>query len=321
MPDALTSTLRLLDLHWRDVAALDDARTHAQIQNDGIDVLIDLAAHTHGGRPRLLAARAAPIQALYLGYPYSSGLPNVDFLIADAQTIPAGSERWYRERVIRLPHAFLCLKPLQDAPPVGPAPALLNGGALTFGSFNHLAKLSDRTVALWSRVLHAVPGSRLMLCAIALVDPDTRAFTQKRFAAHGIDAQQLILLPPKVPTSEFLAYYDNVDIGLDPLPFHGGTTTLQALWQGVPVISLPGRLLHNRMGAALLYEAQLEAFIARDEAHYIELAQHWATRVADLARLRAGLRERLASTPLIDGARFAHGFAQALAQMVALKPS
>jgi predicted O-linked N-acetylglucosamine transferase (SPINDLY family) len=321
MPDALTTTLRHLDLQWRDVAALDDARTHALIQNDAIDVLIDLTAHTHGGRPRMLVARAAPIQALYVGYPYSSGLPNIDFLIADAHTVPPSSERWYRERIIRLPHAFLCLMPLRDAPPVGPAPALLHGGALTFGSFNHLAKLSDRTVALWSRVLNAVPGSRLMLCAIALVDPETRAFTHQRFAAHGIDAQRLILLPPKVPTSEFLAYYDNIDIGLDPLPFHGGTTTLQAMWQGVPVISLPGQLLHNRMGAALLREAGLDAFIARDETNYVEIAQHWSDRVAELARWRAGARAALQGTALIDGARFAAGFAQALAQMVAAKPS
>jgi predicted O-linked N-acetylglucosamine transferase (SPINDLY family) len=318
LADAHTARLRALPLVWHDVTHASDAEVHARIQRDAIDVLVDLGGHTHGARPRLFAARAAPCQAAWLGYPYTSGLPNIDALIGDAATLPPGCEPQYRERLLRLPETLMCLPPPAEAP--APAPASTQG-PFRFGSFNHLAKLSPNTVALWSEVLRAVPDARLVLCAVALGEPATRIDVRARFAACGVDPERLELLPPRTPLAAFLRYYERVDLGLDPLPFNGGTTTLQALWQGVPTLTLPGASLPSRMGLSILRAAGLEAdCVARDAAHYVALARAWAARRDELAALRVALRGRLAASALYDGARFARGFADVLREAAAALP-
>ena len=309
--DALTHRLKLLPFAWRDCATMSDAEMHAAMQADRIDVLLDLSGWTAGGRPRLVAARAAPVQVGWLGYPFGTGLKTLDYLVGDAQVLPPGCEPLYGERLLRLPGCFVCAQALADAPPVAPSPALLRG-SVTFGSLNHLAKLSDRTVALWCDLLKHVPDSRLMLCAHGLGDAGTRSYTQQRFSAHGIDAKRVALLPPRDSLPEFLGYYDSIDIGLDPLPFNGGATTLQALWQGVPTVTLPGRSLAARMGASIAHAVGLDEFIARDVAEYAAIARRWAGRIAELARLREGLRARLAGSSLHDAPRFARVFGDAL---------
>ncbi len=314
--DEFTAQLRTRADRWHDTAALNDAQVHALIQREGIDVLIDLAGLTFGGRPRLFAARAAPVQLAYLGYPYSSGLPNIDGLIGDVHVLPPEADALYAERLYRLPHAFLSLAGLEDTVPVSPLPSL-RAGHFTFGSLNHLAKVSDRTVALWARVLQQVRHSRLALCAIAFLDPGTQALTAQRFADHGIEAERLLLLSPRTPLGEFLRYYDQIDLGLDPLPFNGGTTTVQALWAGVPTLTLPGESMMNRMGLSIARTAGLgDGFIARDADHYVELAASWAQRREELATLRAGLRAQARATTLFDGARFAREFGELLSQIV-----
>jgi predicted O-linked N-acetylglucosamine transferase (SPINDLY family) len=318
-PDAVTARLQALpDLAWRDTAALDDAAVHAWIQRDAIDVLLDLAGHTAGGRPRLIAARAAPVQLGWLGYPHPSGLPNVDGFIADATICPPGSELPGLEPVLRIDGSALCLPPDPQAPPVATPPAT-RGVTFTFGSFNHLAKLSDATVALWCRVLEAVPDARLALCALPLRDPALRATTQSRFSAHGLDPRRLLLLPPRRPLAAFLAQYDAVDVALDPLPFHGGTTSAQALWQGVPVLSLAGDAPQRRLGASLLRAAGLaDVLLARDGADYVAMARALSADPSRLAILRASLRERLAAAT--DGRDFARRFGAAIEAFMAGRP-
>jgi protein O-GlcNAc transferase len=318
-PDAITARLQAQpELAWRDTAALDDAAVHAQIQRDGIDVLLDLAGHTAGGRPRLIAARAAPVQLGWLGYSHPGGLPNVDGFVADDAICPAGSDVPGLEPALRMQGSALCLPADPDAPPLAATPSA-RGAPFTFASFNHLAKLSDATVALWCRVLDAVPDARLALCAMPLRDPLLRAATLARFTAHGLDPRRLLLLPPRRPLAAFLAQYDAVDVALDPLPFHGGTTTAQALWQGVPVLSLAGDAPQRRMGASLLRAAGLaDSLLARDGADCVAMARALASDPSRLAALRATMRERLAAAT--DGRDFARRFGAAVEGFIAGRP-
>ncbi|HET9485777.1 MAG TPA: hypothetical protein VFO79_17575, partial [Xanthomonadales bacterium] len=306
--DALTARVRALPLVYRDTTALDDAATLALVRADRLDVLVDLSGHTHGGRPRLVASRAAPLQASWLGYPHATGIPQTDALFADEATMPnpAGGGT-----VLRLP-AYLPLPASYQAPEVAPPPYRA-GAPFTFGSFNHLAKLSDRTLALWCDVLRAAPQARLALCALGLADAGTRERLLRRFAARGIEPQRLLLLPPRASLAELLGHYAQVDLALDPLPFNGGTTTLQALGQGVPVVTLPGAALQNRMGLSVLRALGLEhELVARDAAHYVAIAAGFTGQPARLAELRGSLRGRLLATRALHPATFAEAFVEQL---------
>jgi predicted O-linked N-acetylglucosamine transferase (SPINDLY family) len=190
-------------------------------------------------------------------------------------------------------------------------PALCNGH-LTFGCFNNLAKIGRATLALWAQLLHAVPDSRLLLRAVGLNDAPTCERIVGILASHGIDRERLDLLPPIRPVAAYLEGYAQVDIALDPLAYNGGTTSFEALWQGVPVLTLPGAGFCARMGAGINATAGLEAFTARDREHFLSIARDWNSRREELAELRAGLRQRLAATPLFDGARFMPAFETAL---------
>lgn len=314
-PDAVTARLRgLPGVHWRDTDALDDAAVHALLQADAIDVLLDLAGHTAGGRPRLLAARAAPVQLAWLGDPHPTGIPQMDGWIGDAALVPPGRDPPGLEPVLRIADGALCLPPDPEAPPVAAA-ASTRGEPFTFASFNHLAKLSAATIALWCRLLAALPESRLALCAIPLQDPAARAAVAARFAAAGLDPRRLVLLPPRRPLAAFLAQYGAVDVALDPLPFHGGTTTWQALWHGVPVLSLEGDAPQRRLGASLLAAAGLAArCLARDSDEFVAMGVALARDAALRAALRVDLRERLAAAA--DAAGFARRFGAVLERAV-----
>lgn len=317
--DAVTLRLRALPhLHWRDTHALDDAAVHALVQRDAIDVLLDLAGHTAGGRPRLIAARAAPVQLAWLGDPHPTGIPNMDGWIGDSALVPPGHEPAGLEPVLPLDGCSLCLPPDPEAPLVTTPPST-RGEPFTFASFNHLAKLSAATVDLWCRLLAALPEARLALCAIPLQDPLARQAVQARFVAAGLDARRLILLPPRRPLAAFLAQYGAVDVALDPLPFHGGTTTWQALWQGVPVLSLAGDAPQRRLGASLLAAAGLaDRCLARDPEEFVAMGVALARDAALRAAWRADLRERLADAA--DGAGFARRFGALLERAVRASP-
>ena len=294
--DPVTQAFRALPASWCDAHALDDAGLLAKLRGDALDVLVDLAGHTHGGRPRVVASRAARTQLAYLGFPCATGIANTDGVIACHDTVPDETAALYGTPVHRLP-SYLPRPHAGVAPPVAARAA---DAPFVFASFNHLAKLSDATVALWSRVLHAVPDARLALCALALADRDTRVFTTQRFAAHGIDPARLVLLPPRQPISEFLRYYEGVDVALDPLPFNGGTTTAQAAWQGVPTLTRPGTLLASRMGAAIDRAIGDDAFVASDEDDYVARAVAARARAGELRAARPALRDRMDRSPRLS---------------------
>lgn len=307
--DAHTAVLRALAPDWHHTGGEADAALFDRIQDDRIDVLVDLCGYSAGARPSLFATRCAPTQVGYLGYLHATGLAAMDGLLGDAATLDAAHPDGF-EQPLRLPGHLLCYEPPAEAPAVVPRAA----GAVRFGSFNHFAKLSPATVDLWSRLLHACAGSTLTLCALGLADPGVRVLITRRFAAAGIDAARLVLLPPETDPARFLARYAAIDIALDPLPFNGGTTSLQALWQGVPVLTLPGERMASRMGRSMLRAIGLDEFVARDAADFVRIGMRFAEDMAALTPLRAGLRERMRGSGLLDGARFADAFTGALEQ-------
>ncbi|MFP7723580.1 O-linked N-acetylglucosamine transferase, SPINDLY family protein [Lysobacter sp. A3-1-A15] len=306
-PDDASRRLQGFADTWHDTRALDDTRVFRLIQSEAIDVLVDLAGHTHGSRPALLASRTAPLQVVYLGYLHDTGMAGCDGVVGDALTLPSGTAS--ARAPLRLPGCFLCFEPAPDAPPVCERPA---AGEVVFGSFNHLAKLSPDTVSLWSALVQRVPGSRLVLCALGLQDESVRRGVRARFAAHGVGDGRLELRAPVTDPAAFLRQYDDIDIALDPLPFNGGTTTLQALWQGVPVLSCPRDTMASRSGASILHAAGLGDWVASGGADFIargeRLASDAGLRATLRATLRASMRERIQAAGLTDGPRFAQGF-------------
>lgn len=302
--DAVTTRIREAAHHWRSAAQLNDAALGAQIRADACDILVDLAGHTAQNRLTLFRARPAPVQIGYIGYPATTGLPEMDWLIGDATLFPADAEQACSERLARLERPWVCYAPLDAAPEVT-APPALRQGIISFGSMNNCSKLSERTVELWSRVLLAVPGSRLLLRAHVLADAELRRSLPQRFARHGVEPSRILPLPPLHGQAATLAAYSEIDIALDPLPFNGFTTSCDALWMGVPLVTLAGATYHQRVGAALLQAIGEADCIARDGEDYVAIAQRLAGDTASLARLRSNRRARFHASPLGDPASLA----------------
>ena len=304
--DAQTARLRAFGTDWRETHAQPDEALARRMREDHIEVLVDMAGHTAGSRPRLLASRVAQRQLGYLGYLFDTGATTLDGVIGDAYNLPEGTT--CARNPLRMDGSFICFMPPADAPDV----TTRDTGPITFGSFNHLAKLSPATLALWARVLDAVPGSRLRLCALGLADAGVRERLTSRFATLGVDPGRLDLRAPLLDPNAFLHLYDDVDIALDPLPFGGGMTTLQALWQGVPVLTLPGERMAARSGLSILSAAGLHDCVADDADAFVQMALRRAEDADGRRRLRAELRDRLRDSPLVDAPRFACAFADAL---------
>ncbi len=298
-PDATTDRFRALADHWRNTIGLSDAAMADLVRRDQIDVLVDLAGHTAGNRLLVFARRPAPVQVEYLlGHGYSSGLSAMDAFLADAVLAPEGCENLFSERLIRLPRIPLAYTPPAEMPPVGPLPALANG-FVTFGHFGRPVRLNDGVIAAWSRILHAVPGSRLVLNSAPFGEPAGREMFAARFGAHGIDRARLDLIFT-MPQTKTWAAYGMIDIALDPFPHNAGTTTIEALWQGVPVVTLAGRPSVGRFGASILHSMGLDDWVTVDADRYVARAVAAAADPETLARLRGALRERFAASPLHD---------------------
>ncbi len=302
-PDRLTEALRRMRVVWRDIAWLDNAATAELIRNDAIDILVDLAGHTAGHRLLALARNPAPIQATYLGYPNTTGLPAVGYRFTDAWADPPGeSDRLHSETLMRLSGGFLAYTPPSDMPAVRELPARA-AGHLTFGSFNNLAKISPETVALWSRVLSAVPDSRLLVKGRSFADAPTRERFSRLAAEHGILAERLSLLWEPGRARDHFEVWNRVDIALDTTPYNGTTTICEALWMGVPVIALAGDRHAARVGVSILNAAGLPELAAPTQDAYVAIALALAGDLEQLASLRASLRARLARSPLLDTRR------------------
>jgi len=313
--DAMTARIKARADHWVPIHHLSDEMAAARIREDAVDILVDLAGHTSQNRMMLFARKPAPLAVSWLGYPNTSGLPAIDYRFTDAIADPPGvADRLHSERLVRLAPTFLCYGAPQDAVPVAPLPAL-GGRHVTFGSFNNVAKLSPATIALWGRLLREIPDARLLLKASQLKDRGTRERIAAAFAATGIAPERLTVLPPHGATAEHLAAYGRVDIALDPLPYNGTATTCEALWMGVPVVTLRGERHAARVGASILTAVGLEHLIARTPNDYVTITAGLARDRTALAALRAGLRARMRASALCDGAAFARAVESAYRTM------
>jgi protein O-GlcNAc transferase len=294
---------------WDPLPKLD-----ALVRADRLDMLMDLCGMSTQHRLQLMHLKPAPIQLTYAGYPNTTGLSAIDYRIVDSHTDPPGSQQFASERLLRLDPCFLCYTPPADAPAPSSLPSSQRG-FITFGSFNHLPKLNDALIGLWCRILNSVADSRLILKAQGLLQPETRFEIQSRFAAAGLSPERLTLLPPTPTRVEHLDTYSQVDIGLDPFPYHGTTTTCEALWMGVPVITLAGNSHVSRVGVSLLRNLGLDELIASTMDQYAALAGSLALDSSRLRSLRAELRSRLTTSPLCNQPAFAARF-QALLREV-----
>lgn len=315
MPDHVTRRLQGLAHQWRPVAGMDDATIQRQIRADGIDILVELGGHTGGTRLTVLAPKPAPVTVTWLGYPATTGLPTVDYRLTDDIADPPGeADRLHTETLIRLPDGFLCYRPEGEAPAVGPLPVAKHG-MITFGSFNNPGKITAEAVRVWSRVLAQVPGSRMLLKGTQFADAGTCGRFRDLFAAGGIGPERLDFRPRALTPREHLAMYGEVDIGLDPFPYNGTTTTCEAFWMGVPTVTLRGDRHASRVGASLLTRLGLQELIAEDLDAYVAAAVALAGDRERLGALRDGLRARMSGSPLCDRAGFARRFETALREM------
>lgn len=304
-PDGVTAGFKALDLQWRDLIGKSDEEFIVQARDDGIDVLIDCAGHTTGNRLTAFARRAAPVQVTWLGYPASTGLDCFDARLVDDITDPAGALA--SETLVRVAGGFLAYLPPPFAPDPGPPP-FEAAGRITFGSFNNLPKITPRVAAAWAQVMHAVPDSRLIVKAKGLDEPATRERYAAMFGAQGLDGSRVELVGFVGDVAAHVARYRAIDVALDTFPYNGTTTTCEALWMGVPVVTLAGDRHAARVGASLLARVGLGDLAAVDAVDFARIAAGLAADRGRLAALRKELRPRMAASPLCDGRRLARQF-------------
>jgi predicted O-linked N-acetylglucosamine transferase (SPINDLY family) len=301
--DAMTTELRSHCDHWREIFHLDDKQAYELIENDQIDILVDLTGHMANNRIGLFALKPAPIQISYLGYPNTSGLASMDYHIIDEHTDPADNEAYYSETLLRPSSCFLCFSPPRQQTHSSPPP-VLNNGFITFGSFNNTAKINSEMLAIWAELLNRVPGSHLMLKSSAFHDATTKSTFMGAFLQQGISAERLHFIGHVSSSTEHLNTYQHVDIALDTFPYNGTTTTCEALWMGVPVISLKGECHASRVGYSLLNQLDLNDFVGNDKDKYIQSAYDLATNLSYLNKLRSTLRERMQLSGLMNSYEF-----------------
>jgi protein O-GlcNAc transferase len=314
-PDIITGDLRRLADRWLVTVGLSDDELAERIRADGIDILVDLAGHTANNRLRLFARKPAPVQVTWLGYPNTTGLEAIDCRLVDAVTDPVGeADAWASETLVRLEGGFLCYGALKDAPEPT-VPRCLKTGTVTFGSFNNPAKLSAATLEIWAKLLSRLPHARLLLKGEPFADEATRALFLARLGERGVAAERVELVAWLPNATAHLAFYHQVDIALDPFPYNGTTTTCEALWMGVPVVTLRGDRHAGRVGASLLTQIGLTDLIANSVEEYLEIAVALARNPERLSDLRRVLRSRMAASPLCDGPAFARKMESAFRTM------
>jgi protein O-GlcNAc transferase len=307
--DDVTTRLKSLADHWRDITTLDDAAAaHAIACEDAPDILVDLAGHTGVRRLGIFARRPAPIQVSWLGYPNTTALPAIGYRITDSVADPPGAaDAHCTEKLLRIDGGFLAYRPLPSCPDPMPGPSQ-RGLPLAFGCFNNPAKLSSTTIALWCEILARIPHASLVLRGLSLADKGVEVELRRRFEAGGLATDRLRILNYANTVREALTDYGEIDIALDPMPYNGTTTTCEALWMGVPVVTLAGDRHAARVGASLLHHAGLGDRVAETPADYVDLAVQLGNDPARLAELRPTLRSTVAASPLGDGKRLAREF-------------
>lgn len=308
-PDDTTERLKALADQWRAIGGQPDEQVVEQIRTDKLDVLIDLGGHTAGNRLLVLAARPAPLQATLFGYPNTTGLKAVDYRITDPISDPPGrTEGYYAEGLLRLPETAWVYSPPATAPQVTPLPAAAKR-QFTFGCLNNPAKISDVCLATWAKLIQTIPGTKLVLLAGQAQGGAKRLM--KLFTEAGI-LRDRIELVMRLPKDKYFEAYSQFDVALDPFPYNGGVTTCDALWMGVPVLTVAGPSYVSRQGAMQMMAVGLAEFVADSPEGLVQLAKDWTTRRPELAQIRAGLRERLTHSPLADGRRYVRALENAL---------
>lgn len=311
--DTVTEHIKACCLCWHSVVGISDENLARRVREDGVDILIDISGHTANNRLPLFAWKPVPVQISWLGYFATTGVAAIDYVLADPWVLPSSDEGNFIEKIWHLPETRLCFTPPDVNVAVSPLPAL-SSGRITFGCFNNLAKITESVVALWAKVMHAVPNSCLFLKAKQLNEASVRDDVINRFASYGIGVDRLIL-DGFSPRKEYLAAYHRVDIALDPFPYTGGTTSVEGLWMGVPVLTLAGERFLSRQGVGLLMNAGLSEWIASDCDDYISRAVFHAGNLSRLATLRSGLRQQVLASALFDTQRFGLHFEAELREM------
>ncbi len=302
-------------VRWHEIKALPDHAVTSLIAADDLDVLLDLNGHTQGRRLGVLLRHAAPRQVAWLGYFGTTGLDCIDAVIADPHAVPPQEAQHFVEPLLYMPHSRLCLAEPAHAPPVAPEPPMAALPFITFGCFQNINKINDAVLAVWQRVLQAVPASVLRVQSLKLERPEHVLRLRERLRRAGIDLRR-VWLAQGLPRQHYLAQYAEVDVLLDTFPYPGGTTTAEALWMGVPTLTLatPGML--GRQGQAMLAQVGLSDWVAHSEEEYVALATalgtHPAATTQRLRDLRSSLRETARRSALFDATRFAADFEQLL---------
>jgi predicted O-linked N-acetylglucosamine transferase (SPINDLY family) len=313
--DGMSDRLRACADGWQNIVGCADDRLADKVRQDKIDILLDLSGHTAENRLLVFARRPAPVQVSYLGYPASTGLSEMDYRLSDFLADPPGqTELLHSEKLWRLPVCNWCYGQPDDAPPVRPLPAEA-GGPICFGTFNNFAKASPAVMDLWAAILNATPSSRLMIKSPGLAHETLQRRIHQCFASRGVEAERLNLRGHQRDFISHLDAYNQMDIALDTFPYHGTTTTCEALWMGVPVVTLAGPAHVSRVGVSLLSNVGLPELIAQKPQQYVQIATDLARDLPRLAELRRNLRERMRVSPLMDAGRFARDVEAAYRQM------
>jgi protein O-GlcNAc transferase len=308
-PDVITESFQARSDLWRNTVGQSHEQVAERIRADGIDILIDLAGHSVDNRLPVLARKPAPIQITWLGYPNTTGMSTVNYRFTDRRADPEGAEKYYSEKLIRLPDAFFVYQPPAISPAVSPLP-MLQAGHITFGSFNNIIKITPAMAHTWAEMLRAIPGARLLIAGIPAA-----AQRRLRRLIDGIDEHRIEMVDSK-DFQDYLALHHRVDIALDPFPWAGHTTSCHSLWMGVPIISQAGPTAVSRAGASILGNLGMDAdWIANSSEDYIRIAKDWSTNASELSKLRMNLRERLLISPLCDAEKFTRDFENQLRQL------
>jgi predicted O-linked N-acetylglucosamine transferase (SPINDLY family) len=318
--DDMTQRLKATTDVWRDIHGYSPQRLADVVRQDAIDILVDLHGHTTGSKLLAFALKPAPVQVTYLGYPATTGLSAMDYRLTDARADPVESvggapvaDALHSEQLVRLPDTFLCWQAPDDSPPCVREPA--PDRRLTFASFNTMTKVSPATIAMWAQILKRRPESILMIKAVGLADAGTRQGVLTRFAELGVAENRLVLVDRVPGLASHLAMYQQVDVALDTYPYHGTTTTCEALWMGVPVVTRAGAVHASRVGVSLLHSVGLDDLVADSAQEYVEKALRIADDPDRRRLLRESMRPRMAASPLMDGPRFARAVEQAYRDM------
>ena len=318
-PDHITQEIESACDHWCESQHMSDRDLYKKIRSDKIDIVIDLVGILGEGRLDLFAMKAAPVQINYLGYPNTTGLSRMDYRLTDEWSDPVGmTDQHFTEKLTRLKTGFLCFQPNLDTPPVSPLPALGAEGVVTYGSFNIYQKISPRVYRLWAEILKSVPNSRLLIKSLPFVEDKLKQRVIETFRALGVEKERLELIGWTIDRNAHLKIYDQVDIHLDSFPYNGTTTTCEAMWQGIPTLTLAGENHRSRVGASIMHQVNLQSWVANSDQEYVDIAVRKSADLGSLQELRQSLRNTMLESPLLDSKGFISELESKFNEMIAL---